>query len=115
VVEDVQNIIKEVKFRENLQNGNPLSQSLQSVEGTLQNAVYHPSKVPQWTNNVVEQCMKRLSALNKPFKYVGEERSWKCPTNSFQLPLSLCKRMALGYTQRVLVTGTIRAMVRELL
>jgi len=52
VVEDVQNIIKE------------------SVEGTLQNAVYHPSKVPQWTNNVVEQCMKRLSALNKPFKYI---------------------------------------------
>eukprot|EP01116_Phalansterium_solitarium_P000725 TRINITY_DN10579_c0_g1_i1.p3 TRINITY_DN10579_c0_g1~~TRINITY_DN10579_c0_g1_i1.p3 ORF type:complete len:114 (-),score=38.68 TRINITY_DN10579_c0_g1_i1:355-696(-) len=52
VVEDVQNIIKE------------------SVESTLQNTVYNHSKVPQWTSNVVEQCLKRLSALNKPFKYV---------------------------------------------
>jgi dynein light chain Tctex-type 1 len=52
VVEDVQNIIKE------------------TVEGTLQSAVYQHNKVPQWTNNVVEQCLKRLTALNKPFKYV---------------------------------------------
>lgn len=44
----------------------------QSVESTLQNASYHHSKVPQWTNNVVEQCLKRLTALNKPFKYVGK-------------------------------------------
>jgi len=52
VVEDVQNIIKE------------------SIETTLQNATYHHSKVPQWTNNVVEQFLKRLTNLNKPFKYV---------------------------------------------
>ncbi|PRP87370.1 hypothetical protein PROFUN_01632 [Planoprotostelium fungivorum] len=50
VQEDVQNIIKETSS-------------------------YHHAKVPQWTNSVVEQCLKRLTALNKPFKYV-EERSW---------------------------------------
>jgi dynein light chain Tctex-type 1 len=52
VVEDVQNIIKE------------------SIEAVLEGCTYQSIKVPQWTNNVVEQCMKRLIALNKPFKYV---------------------------------------------
>jgi dynein light chain Tctex-type 1 len=26
--------------------------------------------VGQWTNDVVETCVKRLAGLNKPFKYV---------------------------------------------
>eukprot|EP00163_Fabomonas_tropica_P028211 TRINITY_DN569_c0_g2_i4.p1 TRINITY_DN569_c0_g2~~TRINITY_DN569_c0_g2_i4.p1 ORF type:complete len:114 (+),score=11.32 TRINITY_DN569_c0_g2_i4:223-564(+) len=52
VAEDVQSIIKD------------------SVDATLQNQTYHHSKVPQWTSNVVEQCLKRLTVLNKPFKYV---------------------------------------------
>ena len=61
VVEDVQNIIKE------------------SVETTLQNAVYNHAKVPQWTSTVVEQCLKRLTALNKPFKYIGTHPSLLLP------------------------------------
>eukprot|EP01113_Clastostelium_recurvatum_P029277 TRINITY_DN3530_c0_g1_i1.p1 TRINITY_DN3530_c0_g1~~TRINITY_DN3530_c0_g1_i1.p1 ORF type:complete len:122 (+),score=18.42 TRINITY_DN3530_c0_g1_i1:25-366(+) len=52
VVEDVTNIIKE------------------AIEVTLQQAAYHHSKVGQWTSNVVEQCLRRLTALNKPFKYI---------------------------------------------
>jgi len=52
VVEDVSNIIKE------------------SIEFSLQNATYHHNKVAQWTSNVVEQCLRRLTALNKPFKYI---------------------------------------------
>lgn len=28
------------------------------------------TKVNQWTSNVVEGCLKRLAALNKPFKFV---------------------------------------------
>lgn len=27
-------------------------------------------KIDAWSNNVVEGCLKRLAALNKPFKYV---------------------------------------------
>ena len=40
------------------------------MESTLQNAVYNHNKVSQWTSSVVEQCLKRLTNLNKPFKYV---------------------------------------------
>lgn len=50
--EDVNSIIKE------------------SIEATLQNAPYNHNKVSQWTSNVVEQCLKRLTSLNKPFKYI---------------------------------------------
>jgi dynein light chain Tctex-type 1 len=28
------------------------------------------SKIDAWSNNIVEGCLKRLAALNKPFKYV---------------------------------------------
>ncbi|KAJ3414933.1 Dynein light chain Tctex-type [Chytridiales sp. JEL 0842] len=42
----------------------------ESIESTLQNAAYHHNKVPQWTSNIVELVLKRLSSLNKPFKYV---------------------------------------------
>eukprot|EP00161_Ancyromonas_sigmoides_P000621 TRINITY_DN1047_c0_g1_i1.p2 TRINITY_DN1047_c0_g1~~TRINITY_DN1047_c0_g1_i1.p2 ORF type:complete len:132 (-),score=99.21 TRINITY_DN1047_c0_g1_i1:48-392(-) len=53
VVEDVQTIIKD------------------SVDATLPTTqAYAHGKVGQWTSNIVEQCLKRLSALNKPFKYV---------------------------------------------
>ncbi len=47
------------------------------MENTLGNASYQHTKVPQWTNNIVEQCLKRLSSLNKPFKYVGNISFWK--------------------------------------
>eukprot|EP00126_Sphaerothecum_destruens_P008135 Sdes_comp20101_c0_seq1m13098 len=52
VVDEVNNIIKE------------------SIEQSLQNTVYNHNKVSQWTANVVELCLKKLTALNKPFKYV---------------------------------------------
>eukprot|EP00899_Mesostigma_viride_P019970 jgi/Mesvir1/27975/Mv20178-RA.1 len=52
VADDVNNIIKE------------------SIDGILLNASYDHIKVGQWTSNVVESCLKRLTALNKPFKYV---------------------------------------------
>ncbi|KAL3899245.1 MAG: hypothetical protein SGCHY_002185 [Lobulomycetales sp.] len=52
VVEEVNNIIKE------------------SIEGTIQNAAYHHNKVAQWNSNIVEQSLKKLTGLNKPFKYI---------------------------------------------
>lgn len=36
---------------------------------------YQQSKVNQWTSNIVEAILKRLCALNKPFKYIGESLS----------------------------------------
>ncbi|KAI9351482.1 Tctex-1 [Obelidium mucronatum] len=53
VVDEVNNVIKE------------------SIETTIQNAAYHHNKVGQWNSNIVEQCLKRLAGLNKPFKYIG--------------------------------------------
>ncbi|KAI8998244.1 Tctex-1 [Gaertneriomyces semiglobifer] len=52
MVDEVTNVIKE------------------SIESTLQNAMYHHNKVAQWNSNIVEQTLKRLTSLNKPFKYV---------------------------------------------
>eukprot|EP00164_Ancoracysta_twista_P005076 GFYU01006913.1.p1 GENE.GFYU01006913.1~~GFYU01006913.1.p1 ORF type:complete len:117 (-),score=19.74 GFYU01006913.1:41-391(-) len=52
LLEEVQMIIKE------------------SIEGSLQNASYHHNKVSQWTSSVLESCLKRLTGLNKPFKYI---------------------------------------------
>mmetsp|Transcript_16218 Transcript_16218/g.31151 ORF Transcript_16218/g.31151 Transcript_16218/m.31151 type:complete len:114 (+) Transcript_16218:269-610(+) len=52
VAEDVNNIIKE------------------SIDSVLLNAAYNHHMVGQWTSQVVESCMKRLTGLNKPFKYV---------------------------------------------
>jgi hypothetical protein len=36
-----------------------------------QTEVYHHSKVPQWTSEVIEGTMKKLTQLQKPFKYIG--------------------------------------------
>eukprot|EP00842_Homolaphlyctis_polyrhiza_P001498 jgi/Hompol1/2349/HPOL_005958-RA len=41
-----------------------------SIETTIQNAAYHHNKVGQWNSNIVEQSLKRLTGLNKPFKYI---------------------------------------------
>jgi hypothetical protein len=32
---------------------------------------YQHVKVGQWTNDVIEHSMKRLTTLAKPFKYIG--------------------------------------------
>ncbi|EDQ92428.1 uncharacterized protein MONBRDRAFT_19126 [Monosiga brevicollis MX1] len=51
-VEDVSAIIKE------------------SIDQSIGQSSYQHSKVNQWTSNVVEQCLKRLTGLGKPFKYI---------------------------------------------
>jgi len=50
--EDVRNIIKE------------------AIEETLKGVSYQHGQVPKWSNHIVEQTLKRLTILNKPFKYV---------------------------------------------
>lgn len=52
VADDVSNIIKE------------------SIDAVLQNQAYNETKVSQWTTSCLENCIKRLTAMNKPFKYV---------------------------------------------
>lgn len=42
----------------------------ESVESTIGVNTYQHNKVSQWSSNIVEQCLKRLTALGKPFKYV---------------------------------------------
>mmetsp|Transcript_33662 Transcript_33662/g.76189 ORF Transcript_33662/g.76189 Transcript_33662/m.76189 type:complete len:114 (-) Transcript_33662:544-885(-) len=42
----------------------------EAIDAVLANATYQHTKVPQWTNNCIEGCMKRLKDLNKPFKYI---------------------------------------------
>mmetsp|Transcript_4474 Transcript_4474/g.8988 ORF Transcript_4474/g.8988 Transcript_4474/m.8988 type:complete len:113 (-) Transcript_4474:372-710(-) len=42
----------------------------ESVQSSLGNAVYTHSKVTTWQATIVENALKRLAALNKPFKYV---------------------------------------------
>ena len=37
-----------------------------------QQATYEHEKVPQWTSDVIEGVMKKLTGLQKPFKYIGE-------------------------------------------
>eukprot|EP00761_Pharyngomonas_kirbyi_P014124 gb/GECH01014154.1/.p1 GENE.gb/GECH01014154.1/~~gb/GECH01014154.1/.p1 ORF type:complete len:113 (+),score=21.03 gb/GECH01014154.1/:1-339(+) len=42
-----------------------------SVEAVIsQSTEYQHSKVPTWVNTISENCMKRLTNLNKPFKYI---------------------------------------------
>ncbi|KAK9809879.1 hypothetical protein WJX72_000896 [[Myrmecia] bisecta] len=41
-----------------------------SIDAVLQNQQYNQNKVGQWTSTCLESCIKRLTALNKPFKYV---------------------------------------------
>jgi len=42
----------------------------ESVETTIGANTYQHNKVSQWSSNIVEQSLKRLTALGKPFKYV---------------------------------------------
>merc|ERR1712187_1005071 len=42
----------------------------EAVDSVLSNATYQHVKIPQWTSNVIESCLKRLKDLNKPFKYI---------------------------------------------
>ena len=42
----------------------------ESVDTVLQSEQYSADRMGQWTNNCMEGCMKRLTALAKPYKYV---------------------------------------------
>ena len=42
----------------------------ESIDAVLENALHKHAFVGQWTNDVVETCVKRLAALNRPFKCV---------------------------------------------
>jgi hypothetical protein len=51
---------------------------LQSVETAIGQQQYQHNKVSQWSSNIVEQCLKRLTSLGKPFKYVGMWLRCRC-------------------------------------
>jgi len=42
----------------------------ESTEQVLSNATYTHTKVPNWTSMVIENTLKRLKEVNKPFKYI---------------------------------------------
>ena len=52
--------------------------SVEDVEGIVRNSIvsnlneheYNPKKVNEWTNAIVQNCLKQLQALGRPFKYI---------------------------------------------
>ncbi len=44
---------------------------LQALQATLSENVYTHKKVNDWTNAVIDTCLKGLQAFGKPFKYLG--------------------------------------------
>ncbi|KAJ9529685.1 hypothetical protein QJQ45_014451 [Haematococcus lacustris] len=63
VADDVSNIIKE--------SVDAVLQNQQYSEAKcLSNHLLWPVQVSQWTNICLENCVKKLAGLNKPFKYV---------------------------------------------
>ncbi|XP_078030260.1 dynein light chain Tctex-type 1-like [Epinephelus lanceolatus] len=43
---------------------------MSAVEATIGGNAYQHSRVNQWTTSVAEQCLRHLSKLGKPFKYI---------------------------------------------
>ena len=43
----------------------------QAIESHLKEKNYDESLVPEWIDMICADCMKGLSDLNKPFKYIG--------------------------------------------
>jgi dynein light chain Tctex-type 1 len=41
------------------------------VESVLQNQVYNATQAQEWITKITSECLRRLVALNKPFKYIG--------------------------------------------
>eukprot|EP00500_Bicosoecida_sp_ms1_P002962 CAMPEP_0203814920 /NCGR_PEP_ID=MMETSP0115-20131106/6777_1 /ASSEMBLY_ACC=CAM_ASM_000227 /TAXON_ID=33651 /ORGANISM="Bicosoecid sp, Strain ms1" /LENGTH=122 /DNA_ID=CAMNT_0050723805 /DNA_START=24 /DNA_END=392 /DNA_ORIENTATION=- len=52
LVEDVETIVKN------------------ALQSTLSENMYNPKKVNDWTNTVIDGCLKGLQTLNKSFKYI---------------------------------------------
>ena len=42
----------------------------ESVSQTVGDNAFSQARVHQWTSSMTDGCLKRLAALNKPFKYV---------------------------------------------
>lgn len=42
------------------------------LDAILKDQQYEEHKVAHWTNYILEDVIRELSELNKPFKYVGE-------------------------------------------
>ncbi|XP_041831703.1 dynein light chain Tctex-type 1 [Melanotaenia boesemani] len=42
----------------------------EAVETTIGENAFQQSRVHQWSNSVVEQCLGQLGKLGKPFKYI---------------------------------------------
>lgn len=42
----------------------------EAIEKTLTESSYQHSKVSAWSTQIVEQSVRKLSGLNKPYKYV---------------------------------------------
>jgi hypothetical protein len=88
----------------------------ESIELTVQNNAYHHNKVGQWNSNsrfhltvVVEQALKKLTGLNKPFKYIVT-----C-VYILNNDRQSCRRMAPDCTAPVAATGIQLAMEAPLI
>jgi dynein light chain Tctex-type 1 len=42
----------------------------QAIHGTLNEHEYNGKRVNEWTNAIINICLKELQALNRPFKYI---------------------------------------------
>eukprot|EP00955_Chlamydomonas_euryale_P084846 364013-Chlamydomonas_euryale.AAC.2 len=43
----------------------------EAVSSVVADNAFSHNKIDAWSNNIVEGCLKRLAALNKPFKYIA--------------------------------------------
>ncbi|CAE7364755.1 Dynlt1 [Symbiodinium pilosum] len=41
-----------------------------AITKTLGGSQYSKERVTSWTNQIIDECLKELAKLNKPFKYV---------------------------------------------
>ncbi len=42
----------------------------ESIVAAIGDNQFAHNKIDSWSNNIVEGCLKRLAAMNKPFKYI---------------------------------------------
>jgi len=42
----------------------------EAITSAIGDSPFLHTKIDTWSSNIVEGCLKRLAALNKPFKYV---------------------------------------------
>jgi dynein light chain Tctex-type 1 len=43
---------------------------MQALQSTLSDVSYDSTKVGQWSNAVIDSCLKGLTGLGRPFKYI---------------------------------------------